>query len=142
MKIDFRVVLDTNVILSSHWGNSNSPNREITDRWELGEFDLLYSDDTISEYIEKLIDKGFPETLIKKFVTSVLKLGVSIFIEKYHFVKYPKDPDDIAFFLCAENGDASHLVTYDGHLKEIKINCSSKICEPIPFLQDLREHLK
>lgn len=39
-----RVVLDTNVILAGKLAKSpTSPNREILERWVVGEFDLLYS---------------------------------------------------------------------------------------------------
>ena len=43
---DFRVVLDTNVILASFFSsNIKSPNKEILARWKTGDLTLLYSDD-------------------------------------------------------------------------------------------------
>jgi predicted nucleic acid-binding protein len=49
MKTLFRTVPDTNIIISSEYGNIGSPNREYFQRWKKKEFDLLYSDDTLKE---------------------------------------------------------------------------------------------
>ena len=40
-------------------------------------------------------------------------------IRFFHFRHYPVDADDTIFLLCAINGAASHLVSYDRHLLEI-----------------------
>ncbi len=46
----FRAVLDTNIVLASkRTTNPASPNREVLDRWECGEYTLLYSDDALLE---------------------------------------------------------------------------------------------
>ena len=38
-----------------------------------------------------------------------------------HFRHYPVDEDDISFLLCAINGAASHLVSYDPHLLDLDL---------------------
>ena len=38
----------------------------------------------------------------------------------FHFRHYPVDPDDVKFLLCAINGRASHLVSYDNHLRSLR----------------------
>ena len=50
------------------------------------------------------------------------------------------DADDIVFPLCALNGGATHLVTYDDHLLSMEAVYRSvmRICEPLAFLADLR----
>ena len=52
---------------------------------------------------------------------------------------YPKDEDDIAFVLCAENGKATHLITYDPDLLNIKDYFKFKICKTIEFLTEFRD---
>jgi predicted nucleic acid-binding protein len=51
----FRAVLDTNVVLAAHHSlRPGSPNAEIIDRWEAGQFTLLHTADVLHEYAEKL----------------------------------------------------------------------------------------
>jgi len=59
----------------------------------------------------------------------------------YHLPAYPGDPDDIAFLLCADNGRATHIVSYDKHFKEIESVYSFRICDTLEFLIELRKEL-
>ncbi|CAN2039331.1 PIN domain-containing protein [Candidatus Magnetomoraceae bacterium gMMP-15] len=54
---------------------------------------------------------------------------------------YPSDPDDIAFLLCAENGNATHIVSYDPHLKEIDRFYTFRVCGTLKFLFELRKEI-
>ncbi len=72
-------------------------------------------------------------------MADVLQYGEEVPIRFYHFHHYPVDADDVAFLLLALNGAASHLVTYDEHLKDVGVFYPEFItCEPIGFLSDLR----
>ncbi len=134
-----RAVLDTNVVLAAHHSrNPASPGVEILDRWERGEFVLLYTADVITEYAEKLIEAGAPQTATDRFLSAIALNGTFVLIEFFHFRHYPEDTDDIAFLLCALNGDATHLVTYDPHLHVLQPHYALAICEPLRFLADLR----
>jgi len=135
-----KTVPDTNVLLASKLATgSGNPNREYFDRWEAGEFVILFSRDTLLEYIEKLREKSIPEELIKGFLSSLLDFGMEVHIEYFHLRSYPIDSDDIAFLLCAHNGNATHLVTYDSHLRALVGHYPFKICGPVDFLKDLRQ---
>ena len=136
---DILVVSDTNVVISAHHGNANSPAREIFRRWESGEFTLLYSEDILAEYVEKLFYFGVPEDLIERFVITLEQNAVYVSIDTYHHRKYPVDPDDIAFVLCADNGYATDLISYDQHLLDLQGVYAFDIIRPIEFLQKLRE---
>lgn len=136
-----RAVLDTNVVLAAQRStNPTSPNNEILDRWEQGDFTLLYSDDLVREYSEKLTEHGMEETKIFQFLLLLRFLGERIKIRFYHRRHYPIDPDDIAFVLCAWNGSATHLVSYDQHLLDVAplYNSDFTICEPLAFLVAVR----
>jgi len=85
MKTSFRTVPDTNVVIASEKSRSeSSPNKEFFARWKNEEFQILYSDDTLLEYIEKMREKDIPEELIKKMTKSILKLGQYVQIIFYH----------------------------------------------------------
>ena len=134
-----RAVLDTNVVIAAHRSSAlASPNREILSRWKAGDFTLLYSEDVLLEYVEKLIALGVPDEKLREFVRAVGVLGERVAIVFFHLRRYPTDADDIVFLLCAINGHASHLVTYDGGFSEIAADCSFTICEPLAFLATLR----
>lgn len=138
----YRAVLDTNVILSAKQSaNPSSPNAEILDRWHRREFVFLFSFDTLAENSEKLLIRGISEQTVEKLITSIALHGEAVSVAFFHFRHYPVDPDDVMFLLCAINGAASHLVSYDSDLLSIRSFYANElnICEPIGFLQDLRE---
>ena len=134
-----RAVLDTNVVVAAHLAiQPGSPNAEVIDRWEAGEFTLLQTPDVLLEYAEKLIETGVPRALVARFIARIFQLGETVCIEFFHLRHYPVDADDIAFLLCALNGDATHLVTYDPHLLDLQPHYPLTICEPLRFLAELR----
>ena len=136
-----RCVPDTNVILAAHGPTEGSPNAEFLARWRADQFTLLYSDDTLREYIAKLQARRVDEQTILQFVAALLELGDGVEIRYFHLRYYPSDEDDIAFLLCATNGVATHIVTYDEHLLELQPHYPFTICQPVPFLRALRAEL-
>lgn len=136
-----RSVPDTNIILASQKAGENSPNKEYFERWGNEEFELLFSQDTLSEYIEKLQEKNIPTEQAIEFISRIIQLGIQINIQYFHLPYYPEDSDDIAFLLCADNGQATHIVSYDKHLLHLEGHYPFKICKPVPFLKDLRHKL-
>ncbi len=90
MKTSFRVVPDTNVVIASEKSTSeSSPNREFFDRWRNDEFGILYSDDTLLEYIGKMRELGIPEEIMRKLICAMLELGRRVSIVFYHLPLYP-----------------------------------------------------
>ena len=142
MKTRFRTVPDSNVIVASQNANTNSPNREFFARWQNDEFELLYADDTLREYVEKLLERNVSRDKIIQLIMAIQKLGIHIPIQFYHLIKYPTDPDDIPFLLCAANGNATHLISYDRHLLDLDDLFDFKICRTLDFLLELRRVLK
>jgi putative PIN family toxin of toxin-antitoxin system len=136
-----RAVLDTTVVVAAGKSPSNSsPNREIIDRWLEGQFILLVSRDTAAEYAVKLRERGVKDSLILAFVRQIALLAEVVTIKHFHFRHYPIDEDDIAFLLCATNGDATHLVSYDPHLLDLDIHYPDiDIIPPVAFLHALRQ---
>ncbi len=134
-----RAVLDTNVVLAAERsGNVASPNREIMERWRAGQFLWLYSADIVLEYIEKLLAHGIAESDVRRLVRALGVLEERVEINFFHLRRYPSDADDIAFVLCALNGQATHLVTYDGHLFAVAHEFPFLTCTSVQFLMQLR----
>lgn len=141
MAVQLRAVLDTNVLLAARRSSHpDSPNVAILSRWRRREFVFCYSLDTLAEYTEKLLEHGIPETAVEAFVRLLARHGAAVPIIFFHFRHYPVDPDDVMFLLCAINGSASHLVSYDGHLLALKPFYAGElaICEPVDFLAACR----
>lgn len=141
----WRVVADSNVVIAAHRSSHPaSPNREFLERWRRGECDFLYSVDTLSEYAEKLLALGVARTDARKFLALISALGESVEIDFFHLPRYPADADDIAFLLCAWNGRASHLITYDRDLLDVATAYASyfRICPPLDFLATLRNAIQ
>ena len=136
-----RAVLDTTVAVAAGKSSStSSPNREIIARWIRGEFILLISRDIAAEYALKLRERGVDESTIVSFLRQIALLAETVDIKAFHFRHYPIDEDDIAFLLCATNGRATHLVSYDPHLLDLDIYYPDMdIIPPVPFLHALRQ---
>lgn len=136
-----RAVLDSNVLVAAiRSTDPHSPNRELIERWQANEFALLFSRDTLHEYVEKLLELSVNRADAVEFIALISALGEAVEIEFFHLPHYPADADDIAFLLCAWNGIASHLVSYDRDLLELFVTYEAdfKICLPVELLAALR----
>ena len=133
----YRAVLDTNVVLAAdRTSNPLSPNKEIISRWANGEFIWLVTDDIAGEYVEKLLEKGNNTDEVEAFVTGLFLLAERVQIRFFHFRHYPVDSDDMIFLLCAINGVATHLVSYDRHLLDMgSFYDEFMTCRPTVFLE-------
>lgn len=87
-----------------------------------------------------LLELGVARADAVAFLALVVALGEAVEIRYFHLRWYPLDSDDIAFLLCAWNGIASHLVSYDEDLLELaeKYRPHFDICRPLDFLAALR----
>lgn len=131
-----RAVLDTNLLVAAHKSvHPQSPNREIIDRWLRDEFTWLISEDIAAEYAEKLLEKGNLPATVEAFITELFLLAETVEIRFFHFRHYPVDSDDTVFLLCALNGAATHLVSYDRHLLDVGLFYGEfSTCKPQDFL--------
>jgi putative PIN family toxin of toxin-antitoxin system len=132
-----RVVVDTNVFISSFFGGNP---RKVIDLWKSGEITLCLSKPIVDEYIEVLRRLGLQN---EKEIEELLGL----FAHGFHVVftaKTPelhiveKDPDDNMFVECAVALKAGFVVTGDKALKAIKEYMNIKIVSPNEFLNKYR----
>ena len=74
-----RAVLDSNVVLAAHGAaHPLSPNREIIQRWSVGEFIWLVTADIAAEYAEKLLDKGQAPQAVEAFIAGLFLMAECI----------------------------------------------------------------
>lgn len=130
-----RVVVDTNVFISSFFGGNP---RKVIDLWKSGEVTLCLSKPIVDEYIEVLHRL---ELQNEKEIDELM----GIFAHGFHVVftaKTPelyiveKDPDDNKFIECAVALKAEFVITGDKALKEIKEYMNIKIVSPSEFLSN------
>ena len=139
--MEIRAVLDTNVLVAAESATRpESPNREILQRWLAGEFTLLVSEDVLAEYAEKLLALGIGPQATPDLLARILLLAEGVEIRFFHLCHYPEDAEDVFLLLCALNGEATHLVSYDPHLLGLRpFYGELQICPALEFLQVLRQ---
>ena len=133
-----RVVVDTNVFISSFFGGNP---RKIIDLRKSGEITLCLSGPIVDEYIKVLRRLGLQN---EKELEELL----SLFAHGFHLIftaKTPKisvvveDPDDDKFFECAVALKAKYIVTGDKAVKRVEDYMNIKVVSPAEFLRSIKE---
>jgi hypothetical protein len=131
-----RVVVDTNVLISSFFGGNP---RKIIDLWKTGEITLCLSPAIIEEYLAVLRRMGLEEEQEIGELVDLFARGIHLlFTAKTPELKVvAADPADDKFIECAAALKAVAIVTRDKSLKEIKNYMGIKILSPGEFLKSL-----
>ncbi len=132
-----KVVLDTNVFVSSFFGGNP---RKIIDLWKTGEIHLCLSKGIVDEYIAVLQRMGLKNQRELRELLELFAGGVHAV-----FTAHPpalrvveKDPDDDKFIECAMALKAAAVISGDKAILEIKDYMGIPIVTPKGFL-DLYE---
>ncbi|MGQ9646652.1 MAG: putative toxin-antitoxin system toxin component, PIN family [Thermodesulfobacteriota bacterium] len=133
-----RVVIDTNVFVSSFFGGN--PKR-IIDLWKDAEIILCISKDILDEYIDVLQRVGLKEESEIGELLSLFAKGFNIlFTTKTPKINAVKDdPDDDKFIECAAALKAEAIVTGERPLKSIGEYMGIKILTPQEFLKTCKK---
>ncbi len=130
-----RIVLDTNIVVSSLWGGLP---RKIMEACKAGHFKLLLNRPILEEYIDVLSrfdvqeeDMDYFEAL---FVDPKRTENVSPTV-RVHVIK--EDPSDNKFLECALSGKADFIVSGDKHLLGLGSFRGIPIVTPRSFLGKL-----
>ena len=128
-----RIVLDTNVFISSFFGGNP---RTIIDLWKDGRLTLCLSQDIFDEYIEVLRRLGLDNTpeleeLLKLFATG-FRIVFTTRTPEIHVVA---DPDDDKFIACALALKAGCVVSGDKVLVDVRLYQGIRIVTPREFLE-------
>ena len=133
-----RVVVDTNVFISSFFGGNP---RKVIGLWKSGDITLCLSRHIVDEYIEVLRRLGLQD---EKELEELLDL----FAHGFHLVYTAKtpdlnvveeDPDDDKFIECAVALKAKFVITGDSAVKKIREYMNIKIVSPREFLSIVKK---
>ena len=129
-----RVVLDTNVFMSSFLG-TGSP-RKIIDFWKEGKITICLSKEIVDEYVEVLERLGLSgEKEVEEFLQLFARNFHSLFTAKTPNLEIVKnDPDDNKFFECAVALKAQFIISGDKAVLKIKNYMGIKILSPKQFI--------
>jgi putative PIN family toxin of toxin-antitoxin system len=131
-----RVVIDTNIFVSSFFGGNP---RKVIDLWKTGEITLCLSPGIIEEYLAVLRRMGLEqEPEIGELIDLFAKEIHLLFTAKTPPLKVVRaDPADDKFIECAVALKAEAIITGDKSLKEIRNYMGIKILSARDFLKSL-----
>ncbi|MCX5820189.1 MAG: putative toxin-antitoxin system toxin component, PIN family [Deltaproteobacteria bacterium] len=128
-----RVVLDTNVFISSFFGGNP---RTIIDLWKDGRLTLCLSQDIFDEYIEVLRRLGLDNTPELEELLKLFATGFHIvFTTRTPEIHVVADPDDDKFIACALALKGGCVVSGDKALVDVRLYQGIKIVTPREFLE-------
>lgn len=134
-----RVVLDTNVLISSVLGGALGV---ILDQWKHGKFDLVISEAIAHEYLDVINRPKFKIPQDEITAVTDLLFHQAEFVtpqETIHVVSV--DPTDNKFIEAALAGNAKWIVSGDDHLLQLKTYRKIEIITAREFITQL-ESLK
>ena len=131
-----KVVIDTNVFISSFFGGN--PKKNI-DLWKKGEIKLCLSRQIVDEYVEVLKRLGLQTENELQELLNIFSQGHNIiFSATTPSLKIiEQDPDDNMFIEGAVALGCSHIISGDKHLQQVKNYMGIKIVHPEEFLIQL-----
>jgi len=130
-----RVVIDTNVFVSSFFGGKP---RQIIDLWKTGDITLCLSPPIVEEYVEVLRRLDLQEG-------QELQELLQLFAQGFHLIYAAKtpslgivqdDPDDNKFIECAVALHCKIIISGDKHLLSVREYMGIKIVSPKEFLDN------
>jgi putative PIN family toxin of toxin-antitoxin system len=128
-----RVVVDTNVFISSFFGGNP---RKVIDLWKSGEVTLCLSKPIVDEYIEVLRRLELQNDRELEELLGLFAHGFHVVFTaktpELHVVE--KDPNDNMFIECAVALKAEFVITGDKALKAIQEYMNIKIITPKEFI--------
>ncbi|MEK6654568.1 MAG: putative toxin-antitoxin system toxin component, PIN family [Thermodesulfobacteriota bacterium] len=128
-----RIVLDTNVFISSFFGGNP---RTIIDLWKDGRLTLCLSQDIFDEYIEVLRRLGLDNTPELEELLKLFATGFHIvFTTRTPEIHVVADPDDDKFIACALALKAGCVVSGDKALVDVRLYQGIRIVTPREFLE-------
>ncbi len=129
-----RVVIGTNVVIS-RFLSLTGPSARIFTLWEAGTFELLVSEDILTEYVKTLTEPRIKlrHSEIEQIVMDYRAFGTVVQVSMLLTV-VEADPDDNKFLECAVAGGADYIVSGDKRLLALKEYSGVQVLSPAMFL--------
>lgn len=112
------VVLDTNVLLVAL--PPRSPYRLIFDKLVAGAYDLVISNDILTEYEEQIAKRYDTQTVEQLFIVLLMLPNVQRITPYFRWRLIINDPDDDKFVDAAIAANVEYMVTNDRHFNVLK----------------------
>ena len=130
-----RVVIDTNVFISSFFGGNP---RKVIDLWKSGQIILCLSRPIIDEYINVLRRMGLQRERELEELLNLFAHGFHVLFTANTPILnvVEKDPDDDKFIECAVALKSKYIITGDKALREIADYMGIKLQSPKIFLDE------
>lgn len=112
------VILDTNVLLVAL--PPRSPYRPIFDKLVAGAYDLVISNDIVTEYEEQIAKRYDAKTVEGLFLVLLMLPNVQRVMPYFRWRLIINDPDDDKFVDAAVAANVEYLVTNDHHFDVLK----------------------
>ena len=139
-----RVVLDTNVLVSSVISQKGAP-FFLMEAWQKSRF-LLITSETIIEEMQRVLSRpriqgsfSITNDQILRFTSTLKKEAILAFGNADAGGAVPDDPSDEKFLVAALNGNAKIIVSGDKHLLNLKEYQGIAILTPRQFLDRLEQ---
>jgi len=131
-----RVVLDTNVFVSSFFGGQ--PKRVI-DLWKTGRLLLCLSKPIVDEYVAGLSRMGLANENELQQLLGLFRAGVhTLYAGTTPQLRVVRgDPTDDRFIECAVALEADYIVSVDKHLLQVETYMGITMVTPAEFLRRL-----
>jgi len=128
-----RVVIDTNVFVSSFFGGNP---RQIVDLWKEGRITWCLSRPIVDEYLDVLARLGLQKDEdLRELLTVFAQSANTLFTASPPDLNIvSKDPDDDKFIACAVALQGDVIVSGDRHLTSIENYMAIPIVDPRTFL--------
>lgn len=131
-----RVVVDTNVFISSFLNTEGNP-RKVIDLWRFEKITLCLSKPILAEYFEVLGRFGMSEEPESAELVQLLQKRYNqFFLAAVPTISaISEDPADNKFIECAVAADAKCIISGDRHLLNLKLFKGIRILSPKEFLK-------
>ena len=130
-----KVVIDTNVLVSSLWGGKPA---KIIELWDAGKIIMVVSEEILQEYFSVIERFDVTDEDIEEMAVLFSNPHKALIVEPCQKIKIvKKDPADNKFIEAALAGGADFIVSGDAHLLEVKNQAGIPILAPAEFLKAL-----
>ncbi len=137
MKANFKVVIDTNVLISATLSPKGTPAQLLRLVIEKGR--LVFSDATFEEFHSRLWKPKFDPYITRELRQAVLQdfSNIADWLEPQQIVEICRDADDNKFLSLALSADVDYLISGDRDLTVLKQIESIPILTPAQALKRL-----
>lgn len=129
-----KVVLDTNVLISSLWGGRCW---DLVKLWDDGRLILVVSSPVLQEYLD-VLSRFVTPNLLREWAEVLTDTSRVVMVESGERIDAVRDdPSDNRFIECAVAARADAIISGDRHLLDVKTFRGIPIVTPATFLNSL-----